>query len=96
MLFEIIKSPEPTGENGKPAPEWVMVTDRQYRLGAMRELRATITATLKLWEAQRAIEEKHSGQRPLQASTIAAWLQEHYPAILYELVDYLKQQRMAV
>jgi hypothetical protein len=94
-LFEIINAPEPAGNDGKDVPEWLIVQDKQYRLGAMRELRATITATLKLWEAQRALEERYSGTRPLNASTIASWLRDHYPDVLLELVEHLKSQRIA-
>jgi hypothetical protein len=96
MQYAIIKAPPIEGKDGKDPPEWLIVQDKQYRLGAMRELRATIAATLKLWEAQRALEERYSGARPLTASTIAAFLRSKYPDVLLELVEHLKQQRIAV
>ena len=96
MQYEIIKAPPIVGKDGKDPPEWLIVQDKQYRLGAMRELRATIAATLKLWEAQRALEERYSGARPLTASMLALWLRERYPDVLLELVEYLKAQRIAL
>jgi hypothetical protein len=90
-LFEIIDAPAKT-----EGDEWVMVQDKQYRLGAMRELRATIAATLKLWEAQRSLEDRYSGAKPLQASMIATFLQSNYPDVMVELVAYLKSQRVNV
>jgi hypothetical protein len=96
QLFEIINAPALEKKDGEPVAEWVLVQDKQYRLGAMRELRATIAATLKLWEAQRALEERYSGARPLQASMIASFLRERYPDVLLDLIEYLRQQRIAV
>jgi hypothetical protein len=95
-LFDIIDGPPLEGVGGEPVAEWVLVQDKQYRLGAMRELRATIAATLKLWEAQRALEERYSGARPLNASLIASFLNERYPEVLRDLVAYLKEHRIAV
>jgi hypothetical protein len=94
MLEAIINAPEPKGADGEPAPEWVLVSDRQYRLGAMRELRATIAATLKLWEAQRAIEERYKGTRPLHASEIVFYLRSSHPEVLAGLLKYLQRLRI--
>ncbi len=93
LVYEKVDSE--TGES-KPVNDWIIMQDRQYRLGAMRELRATIAATLKLWEAQQALNERYSGHRPLQASIIYAFMRERHPEVLSELLDYLKQQRIAV
>ena len=94
MLEAIINAEEPVGKDGGPAPEWVLVSDRQYRLGAMRELRATIAATLKLWEAQRAIEERYKGTRPLHASEIVAYLRAMHPQALEGLLKHLQRLRI--
>jgi hypothetical protein len=94
MLYQVIDAPEPKGKDGGPAAEWTLIADRQYKLGAMRELRATIAATLKLWEAQRAIEERYSGNKPLKASEIVGYLRVNYPEALLGLLEHLRSQRM--